>query len=70
VDSALLSGTEPQIWYSSSQCRMALARAYAVGLYTEDGQHVRQFAHLRSFVSLIFSLQPAVAHILTQELCY
>jgi hypothetical protein len=21
------------------QCRMALARAYAVGLYTEDGQH-------------------------------
>ncbi len=43
VDLALLSGTEPQIWYSSSQCRMALARAYAVGLYTEDGQHVRQF---------------------------
>jgi hypothetical protein len=39
VDSDLLSGTEPQIWYSSSQCRMALARAYAVGLYTEDGQH-------------------------------
>jgi hypothetical protein len=49
---------------------MALARAYAVGLYTEDGQHVRQFTHLRSFLSLIFSLQPAVAHILTQELCH
>ncbi len=70
VDLALLSGTEPKIWYSSSQCRMALARAYAVGLYTEDGQHVRQFTHLHSFVSLIFSLQPAIAPILTQELCH
>jgi hypothetical protein len=41
---------------------MALARAYAVGLYTEDGQHVRQFTHLHSFVSHFFLAACSCSH--------